>query len=56
MIVAGVISVGLLGSGELLCSGSLMLRVEILDLGLTENAMVELEDRSWFDKVCIGEA
>lgn len=37
MVVTGVLT-GSLGSGQLLSSGSLSLRVQVLNLGLTEDA------------------
>lgn len=37
MVVTGVILVTLLGSGELLGSSSLVLRVQVLNLGLSED-------------------
>lgn len=40
VIVAGVISVSGLSSGELLSGSSLRLRVEIFDLGLAEDATI----------------
>ena len=37
VVVSGVVLTSLLGCGKLLSSGSLVLRVEVFDLGLTED-------------------
>ena len=45
VVVTGVLT-GSLGSGQLLSSGSLSLRVQVLNLGLTEDAGEGLVGRS----------